>query len=168
MATSLIISVIGTLITTVSFIDSNMPEAPEQAKIQYVIANDGTNGDLTNAGGDLPDIRLFDETGEFLAGTYDSEAAKKAWTGLAWAGGQKKYGFHPGNWAYSCDEYTDYNNGYWYYGIGTVDDVKCAWLDADGDIPTTAFQVHWPELDGDNADMENFDYYCQERPPVEK
>ncbi|KAL4905012.1 hypothetical protein BDW74DRAFT_178577 [Aspergillus multicolor] len=202
MAASLIISVIGTLITTVSFIDSNMPEHPEQAKIEYVIANDGANGDLSNAGGDLPDIRLFDETAEFLAGTYDpgscdegyticttdidtqeaptytlftanNDAICIAWAGLAWAGGQRKYGFHPGNWAYSCDAYTDYNNGYWYYagqavpGLDTVDDVKCAWLDADGDIPITAFQVHWPEFDGDEANMENLDYYCQEKPPVE-
>lgn len=221
MAASLIISVIGTLITTVSFINSNMPEAPSQAKIQYVIANDGAHGDLANAGGDMPDVRLFDETGEFLAGTYDpgncpegyttcttdvdtqeaptytlftanNDAICIAWTGIAWAGGQRKYGFHPGNWAYSCDAFTNYNNGYWYVfasatsfpisqqltwcryyagqavpGLDTVDDVKCAWLDADGDLPTTAFQVHWPEFDGDSASQQNLDYYCREKPPVE-
>ncbi|KAI9373763.1 hypothetical protein BJX61DRAFT_541431 [Aspergillus egyptiacus] len=200
--TSLVVSVVGTLITALGFIDANMPEGPDQTKIQYVIANDGANGALSNAGGDLPDVRLFDETGEFLGAKYDpgkceegyttcttevntqeavtytlftgnDDAICIAWTGIAWAGGQKKYGFHPGNWAYSCDQYTDLNSGSWYYagqavpGIENVDDVKCAWLDKDGNQPTTAFQVHWPEFDGDKAPIESLDYYCGERPPVE-
>lgn len=30
-----------------------------------------SDGGLSNAGGDIPDIRLFNEVGEFLGGRYD-------------------------------------------------------------------------------------------------
>ncbi|KAM0330575.1 hypothetical protein ACHAQA_003523 [Verticillium albo-atrum] len=201
MAAANIISVIGTGITLLSFLLDNVPSGSEKAKVSYIIANDGGGGDLTDAGGDLPDVRLWDETAEFLGGSSDpghcgegvttcttevntqeaatytlftgnNDAICIAWTGLSWAGGQKKYGFHPGNWAHACDQ-TPYNNGYWYYagtqvpGIPYEDDVFCAWVDADGDIPTTGFQVHWPEFDGDNAPTRDLNYYCRERPPVE-
>ncbi|KAF4840153.1 hypothetical protein CGCSCA4_v010632 [Colletotrichum siamense] len=200
MAAANIISVIGTGITLLSFLLDNVPSGDEQTKLSYIIANDGANGDLSSAGGDLPDVRLWDETAEFLGANYDdgycgegvttcttdvdtqeaatytlfsgnNDAICIAWTGLSWAGGQKKYGFHPGNWAHACDQ-TSFNNGYWYYagtqvpGISYEDDVFCAWVDKDGDIPTTGFQVHWPEFDGDNSQQQNLDYYCREQPPV--
>ena len=69
MAAANIISVIGTGITLLSFLLDNVPDGPDQTKISYIIANDGANGDLSDAGGDLPDVRLWDETGEFLAGS---------------------------------------------------------------------------------------------------
>ncbi|KAM0276580.1 hypothetical protein ACHAQH_006585 [Verticillium albo-atrum] len=200
MAAANIISVIGTGITLLSFLLDNVPDGQDQAKVSYIIANDGANGDLVDAGGDLPDVRLWDETAEFLGGSYDpgycdegvttcatdvntqeaatytlfsgnNDAICIAWAGLSWAGGQKKYGFHPGNWAYACDQ-TPHNNGWWYYagtqvpGINFADDVFCAWVDGDGDIPTTGFQVHWPEFDGDNSPQRDLDYYCGQNPPV--
>ncbi|KAH7368205.1 hypothetical protein B0T11DRAFT_326405 [Plectosphaerella cucumerina] len=200
MAAANVISVIGTGITLLSFILGNLPETPDKAKVSYIIANDGANGDLSSAGGDLPDIRHWDETAEFLGASYDpghcgegvttcttdvntqeavtytlfsgnNDAICIAWTGLSWAGGQKKYGFHPGNWAHACDQ-TPHNNGYWYYagqqvpGINYADDVFCAWVDRDGDIPTTGFQVHWPEFDGDNSPVRDLNYYCGQNPPV--
>jgi hypothetical protein len=51
-------------------------------------------------------------------------------------------------------------------GIDYEDDVFCAWVDRNGDIPTTGFQVHWPEFDRDRADMRDLNYYCREDPPV--
>ena len=143
MAAANIISVIGTGITLLSFLLDSVPSGEtEKAKVSYIIANDGANGDLTDAGGDLPDIRHWDETAEFLGATYDpghcdegvttcttevntqqavtytlltgnNNAICIAWTGLSWAGGQQKYGFHPGNWAHACDE-SGYESGYWY------------------------------------------------------
>lgn len=141
MATGTIISVIGTGVTLLSFLLDSVPDAPDGAKISYIIANDGANGDLTGAGGDMPDMRLWDETGEFLginadpggcgegatncetevdtqeAPTYalftgNDDAICIAWTGMNWSGQQKKFGFHPGNWAHACD-YTSYNSGSW-------------------------------------------------------
>lgn len=132
-----LISVIGTAVTLLSFLTSQIPSGPNEAEISYVIANDGAHGSLTSAGGDMPDVRMWDETAEFLGGHYDpghcsegfttcttkvntqeavtytlftgnTDAICIPWTGLSWAGGQKKYGFHPGNWAHAC------NSGAWY------------------------------------------------------
>jgi hypothetical protein len=141
MAAANIISVIGTGITLLSFLLDNVPDGEDQAKLSYIIANDGAGGDLSNAGGDLPDVRLWDDTGEFLSASYDpgycgegvttcttdvntqeaptyalftgnNDAICIAWTGLSWAGRQKKYGFHPGNWAHACAQ-TSHNYGIW-------------------------------------------------------
>lgn len=133
MAAANVISVIGTLVSVLGIITSNIPETPDKAKVQYIIANDDPNGTgLSNAGGDLPDVRMWDETAEFLGANYDGSNCEEgyttctsevstqeavtytlfsgnddaiciAWTGISWAGGQKKYGFHPGNWAHGCD-----------------------------------------------------------------
>jgi hypothetical protein len=96
-----------------------------------------------------------------------------AWTGVAWDGGQKKYSFHPDNWAYACDASQYDSGGNWYYagqivpGIDYPDQVYCAWLDADGDLDTTGISVHWPEFDGDQSPQRDWDYYCSSNVPVE-
>lgn len=51
-------------------------------------------------------------------------------------------------------------------GIDNVDDVFCSWVDKNGDVPTTAFQVHWPEFDGEESSRRGLDYYCNSKPPV--
>lgn len=51
-------------------------------------------------------------------------------------------------------------------GIDYEEDVYCAWVDKNGDIPTTGFQVHWPEMDRDKSDMKDLNYYCREDPPM--
>lgn len=38
--------------------------------VRFQVALD-SDGGLSNAGGDIPDIRLFNEVGEFLGGRYD-------------------------------------------------------------------------------------------------
>lgn len=128
-----IISILGTAVTIFTAIKDGFPDPPAGAKVKYIIANDDPDGTgLTSAGGDLPDLRMWDETIEFLGGSYDpgncpegyttcttevdtqeavtytlftgnDDAICIAWTGMSWAGGQKKYGFHPGNWAHGCD-----------------------------------------------------------------
>ena len=45
--------------------------------------------------------------------------------------------------------------------------VYCAWVDKDGDMETTGFQVHWPEFDGrDSSTVQDTPYYCESRPPI--
>ena len=143
-----LISVIGTAVTILAFALSEIPDPPGKAQVTYIIANDGTTGPETpgeyseGVGGDLPDVRLFDETAEFLGANYDGsdcpegystcktdvntqevptyalfsgndDAICIAWTGIASGGRQQKYGFHPGNWAHACDRIED-RGGYWY------------------------------------------------------
>jgi len=137
-----IITVIGTTVTLLGFLLDNAPHSADQAKISYIIANDGAGGDLSSAGGDLPDVRLFDETAEFLGASFDpgscpegyttcttdvntqeavtytlftgnTDAICIAWTGVAWAGGQKKYGFYLGNWTNACDRDPWNTGGNW-------------------------------------------------------
>lgn len=132
MATANVISIIGTAVSVLSFFLDQVPQNNDKARFSYVIANDGANGDLSNAGGNLPDLRAWDETIEYLGGDFEGEYCAEgqtactddvetgeavtytlftgnsdaiciAWTAVSWAGGQKKYGFHPGNWAYACD-----------------------------------------------------------------
>ncbi|KAF6815474.1 hypothetical protein CPLU01_14123 [Colletotrichum plurivorum] len=184
-----VISVIGTGITLLGFLLVIIPNERDQTTISYIIANDGTKGpnggNLKEAGGDFPDVRLWDETGEYLGGRMDpgmceegrtdctttvdtqeaatytlfsgnSDAICIAWTGLNWAGGQKNYGFHPGNWAYACGA-RGYESGNWYYagiplpGIDYADDAYCAWFDSS--TVTSAEDV-------------KLDYFCKNLPPV--
>ena len=72
MTAANIISEIGTLVSVLGIFTSNVPDAPDKAKVQYIIANDDPDGTgLTNAGCDLPDVRMWDETAEFLGANYD-------------------------------------------------------------------------------------------------
>lgn len=205
MATGTVVSIIGTAVTLLGFLLDNVPDSDAgKATLNFYIANDGA-GDppLTDAGGDLPDVRLWDETIEFLginadpgfceegattckvevsteeAPTYalftgNNDAICIAWTSITFPGPGQKYGWHPGNWAYGCDLY-GVGAGAWYYAQTVVpgledsqDDVYCAWLDADGDIETTAFQVHWPEFNRfqEGQDPEDISYYCENDPPM--
>lgn len=136
MSAGTVISLIGTGVTILSFLLDNVPSSSGgEAKVSYTIANDGANGDLTGAGGDLPDLRMWDETAEFLgittqdntncgegyttcttsvstneAPTYtlftgNDDAICIAWTGISFPGGNQKFGFHPGQWAHGCSQY---------------------------------------------------------------
>lgn len=68
-----VIGVIGSIITIFSFLSENFNAdggSSSETKMRVVAALDGTSG-LSNAGGDYPDVRLFNENGEFLGGRYD-------------------------------------------------------------------------------------------------
>jgi hypothetical protein len=51
-------------------------------------------------------------------------------------------------------------------GIDYEEEVYCAWVDRDGDVETTGFQVHFPEFDGDHSSPQSLDYYCGNDPPL--
>lgn len=90
MSGGTIISVIGTAVSLLSFIQSNFPEKENDGGYDRLLASIyaryrltllcrssvafavGLNTDgLSGAGGDLPDVRLFGEGGEFLGAKYD-------------------------------------------------------------------------------------------------
>ncbi|KAI4859909.1 hypothetical protein F4820DRAFT_462101 [Hypoxylon rubiginosum] len=138
-----------------------------------------TNGGLNNAGGDLPDVRLFNEAGEFIG--------IKAGPGKVKDGGfgditvdhnddttqQPTYALFSANNDAICvaytsitwpngDKYTWVGNwghqcgGSWYYSnvyiSGSNEKPDCLWIDGNNDQPQSGFQVHWPEFvqkDGD-------------------
>lgn len=70
MSLGTIISFIGTGISLLSFVDSNFPDPQESGSVTAFSVGLDTDG-LSDAGGDLPDIRLWDEAGQFLGATYD-------------------------------------------------------------------------------------------------
>ncbi|GAB1319680.1 hypothetical protein MFIFM68171_09890 [Madurella fahalii] len=185
----LIVFTLGTAVTIVSYSQDQIPTSDSgTAAVSYVIANDGANGDLTSAGGNKPDIQMWDETGEFIAiETQDDEYSEEGWTtyttdvstreaptytlftgnddaiciawaGISFPGGDQKFGFHPGQWAYACSNYGNGDGGgmrtRYYAGTSVLgldeneETVYCAWVDRNGDMETTGFQVHWPEFDG--------------------
>ena len=51
-------------------------------------------------------------------------------------------------------------------GIDNPGQVFCSWVDRNGDIPTTGFQVHWPEFDAVTTQIKSLDYYCGNKPPL--
>jgi len=136
------VTLLGTALTIASFGKDAIEDAEEDyAKIGYIIANDGANGELTDAGGHIPDVRAWDDTAEFLdinvdadyceegyttctttiaseeAPTYtlftgNTDAICIAWTGISFPGAVEKYGFHPGQWAHGCDSYGE-GGGSW-------------------------------------------------------
>lgn len=70
MSFGTIVSVIGTAVSILSFLDSNFPDPQESGSVTAFSVGLDTDG-LSDAGGDLPDIRLWDEAGQFLGATYD-------------------------------------------------------------------------------------------------
>ena len=66
-----VIGVISGLLGIYQFGADNFGKADEGGSVVRVqVGLDYENG-LSNSGGDLPDIRLFNEVGEFLGGSYD-------------------------------------------------------------------------------------------------
>ncbi|KAK0388052.1 hypothetical protein NLU13_4296 [Sarocladium strictum] len=74
------LSIIGGVIKAVDFgLDQYAKHNPEfGSTVKFAVALDGTFGGHTmkNAGGDLPDVRNFAKTGEFLGATYDPGVVK--------------------------------------------------------------------------------------------
>ncbi|KAI1174387.1 hypothetical protein F4777DRAFT_554382 [Nemania sp. FL0916] len=135
--------------------------------VRVTVGLDG--GGLTNAGGDLPDVRLFAEDGKFIGmeadwgpvqpGTYGDVNVDYRWIyqfPLA-------YTLFSANTDAICIAYTAvvcemtprmvwfgdwgwYCGGSWYHSnvlVGDQKGHKCFWIDANGDQPQTGFQVHW-------------------------
>lgn len=169
----------------------------ENSVIKLTVGLD-VEGGLQNAGGDLPDVRLFNEAGKFLGINADpgdisegttaeikvkhkkdlgqqaayalfsanDNAICVATISITWPNGDQ-YGW-VGDWGSEC-------GGSWYYSNifiqGTDYKPNCLWIDANGDQPTTGFQVHWPEFTNQNENQEQLppgkdrDYFCTAGPP---
>ncbi|GAB1733556.1 hypothetical protein NU195Hw_g2210t1 [Hortaea werneckii] len=84
----------------------------------------------------------------------------------------EKYATVLGNWAYYCAEYYGISQATWYWSDiyvkredgGSDENVKCSWLDGNGDQPATGVQIHWPDFDSTNGPTPDSAYYCTNNP----
>lgn len=130
-----VLGVVGSIFTIFSFLADNFADndgSPSDSKMRIAVGLDGTKG-LSNAGGDYPDVRLFNEVGEKLGARYDpgyiedgtvydltiqqsvgqqptyalftgnTDAVCIAWISQTWPDGQK-YGW-VGTWGHLCGAY---------------------------------------------------------------
>ncbi|VBB84006.1 Putative protein of unknown function [Podospora comata] len=181
------------ILTVLGFIQSNIPDRPNQyeTKFRIHVGLDGPSG-LSNAGGDAPDIRVWNEAGQFIGAKYDpgkinhgsfkdvtvqlsqphqptyalftgnDDAICIAYITNSWADGSK-YGW-VGNWADSSSCKQD-----WYYSniVQSGKTLNCAWIDRNGDRPKTAFQTHIHEFADESRNRgKNVGYYCASNPSL--
>ncbi|RMD44672.1 hypothetical protein DV735_g251, partial [Chaetothyriales sp. CBS 134920] len=160
---------------------TNFASAPKQGSaFKFAIGLDGTRG-LSNAGGDLPDVRVWNNNAEFVGmslgggkvedGSYgavtvhhenqgvyslfsaNGDAICIAWVTTTWSGSGNHYvvmgdmGFHCGvPWYYSGMHAVEQTRP-------PHDPPKCFWIDKNGDVPTTGFQVRWPAFSSSEVDV---------------
>lgn len=168
-----IIGVVSGLLGLVQFGIDNFA-APETAasKLKIGVGLDIAGG-LNNAGGDLPDVRLWNEGGEFLGisadpGKIDDGSTKEITVSHKGDNGQQAtYALFSANTDAICVAYVSITwpdgNEYgwigdwgrqcgatWYFSSlyikGTEHQPDCMWIDSNGDQPQTGFQVHFPEF----------------------
>ncbi|TGJ88660.1 hypothetical protein E0Z10_g2 [Xylaria hypoxylon] len=142
------------------------------------------DGGLSSSGGDLPDIRLFNEVGGFLGinvdpGTVDSgKFSDITVEHNDDAGSQAAYTLFSANDNAICIAAASitWPNGdkYAWVATGVANAPDCLWIDANNDQPQTGFQVHWPEFvnKGDSTipdtpedQAARIDYLCNAGPP---
>lgn len=180
-----VIGVVSGLLGIYQFAADNFASSDKGGSVVRVQVGLDNPGGLSNAGGDLPDVRLFNEVGDFLGASYDpghiddgtngkditvtQTAEQQATYGLFTANDdaiciaylsivwpdEQKFGW-TGDWAQQCGLS-------WYYSNVVVDGKKpaCMWIDANHDQPITAFQLHFADFvsnDGNFAHDTN--YYC--------
>ncbi|KAL5336717.1 hypothetical protein BJX70DRAFT_267110 [Aspergillus crustosus] len=179
------IGVISGILTITSFAMDNFGDTTEPGStIKVAVALDGANGGTDNAGGDLPDVRVWNDFGEFLSITADpgtvtdgtvgtvevdheqqgvyslltanNDAICIAWVTTTWsdAAGGNKYAVS-GDYGGQCGA-TWYPSNMWTNGANSYK-PNCFWIDANGDQPQTAFQVRWPRFSSDEFDEGNTD-----------
>lgn len=168
-----IIGVLSGLLGIVQFGMDNFA-APETAasSLKIGVGLDIAGG-LSNAGGDLPDVRLWNEGGDFLGisadpGDIDDGSTKEFKVNHKGNNGQQAtYALFSANDNAICVAYVSITwpdgNEYgwigdwgracgstWYFSSlyikGTDHQPDCMWIDANGDQPQTGFQVHFPEF----------------------
>ncbi|KAK4643707.1 hypothetical protein QC761_405770 [Podospora bellae-mahoneyi] len=168
-----VISAISGLLNVITFGQDMFSQPdPVGSKVKITVGLDVPGG-LNNAGGDLPDVRLFNEAGKFLGIAADPGSIGDGSTGEIKVdhkddnGQQATYALFTANDNAICvasasitwpngDQYGwvgDWGRecgGSWYYSNVFIQgsDYKpdCLWIDANGDQPQTGFQVHWPEF----------------------
>ncbi|KAH8690713.1 hypothetical protein BGW36DRAFT_306760 [Talaromyces proteolyticus] len=169
------IGIINGLLGIVQFgINNFESQPPPGSTIKFAIGLDSQSG-LTNAGGDLPDVRIWNLYGKFVGMTDDpgsvgdgdigqvyvshenqgvyslmsanDDAICIAWASTTWSAerGGNKYAVS-GDFGREC-------GGTWYHsGMFPYDNSQyqpdCFWIDANGDQPNTGFQVRWPSYAG--------------------
>jgi hypothetical protein len=167
------IGLISGVLGIIQFGIDNLPEKDSVgSKVRVTVGLD-VSGGLSNAGGDLPDIRLFNEAGDFLGITADPGKVDSGGFGDITidhdknSANQAAYALFSANDDAICIAYASITwpsgdqyawvgdwgrqcGGSWYYSnqyIG-ASGVKpdCLWIDGNGDQPQTGFQVHWPEF----------------------
>ncbi|KAJ2996616.1 hypothetical protein NUW58_g915 [Xylaria curta] len=176
--TTSIVSTLGIISEVVGLVSFGMDLLPEQesvaSKIRIAVGLDMKDG-LTNGGGDLPDVRLFNEAGDFIGMSADPGTVRSGEYGditVQHNSGSKQQATYAlfsanddaicivyagitwpsgerygwmGDWGRAC-------GGTWYYSniyvSETAEKPDCVWIDANNDQPQTGFQVHWPEFVG--------------------
>ncbi|KAI1378582.1 hypothetical protein F4677DRAFT_372060 [Hypoxylon crocopeplum] len=183
MAAAGIIEAIGVISGVLGIIQFGVDNfaAPESvgSSIRVTVGLD-TNGGLNNAGGDLPDVRLFNEAGEFLGITAGPGKVKDGGFGDITVDHnddstqQPTYALFSGNNDAICVAYVSITfpssekyswvgdwghqcGGTWYYSNVYINsgDRKpdCLWIDGNNDQPQSGFQVHWPEFVNKEGDQ---------------
>ncbi|KAI0015966.1 hypothetical protein F4780DRAFT_31477 [Xylariomycetidae sp. FL0641] len=167
------IGVISGVLGIIQFGMDNFPAADgSSSKVRVAVGLD-TEGGLQNGGGDLPDVRIFNEGGGFLGLSPDPGTVGSGGFGdvsITHDSGdnqQATYALFSANDDAICVAFTSITwpddnkyswigdwgrqcGGSWYYSNlyiqGTDHKPDCLWIDANGDQPQTGFQVHWPEF----------------------
>ncbi|RMZ80970.1 hypothetical protein DV738_g2340, partial [Chaetothyriales sp. CBS 135597] len=167
------ITIISGLFTIFSFSDTYFPHPVDQGStFKFAAGLDGTRG-LTNAGGDLPDVRVWDHNAKFLGislgggkvehgklaevkldheyqGVYslfsaNGDAVCIAWVSATWGAEQGGQQYMVlGDMGYYCGATWYYSGMFHGAERSQKDEPKCFWIDKNGDQPTTGFQVYWP------------------------
>ncbi|KAH9895477.1 hypothetical protein F4778DRAFT_747010 [Xylariomycetidae sp. FL2044] len=89
-----------------------------------------------------------------------------------WPNQEARFGSLLGAWAKTCSQKYKGRGGAWYWSDMSVKNkatdewmkTECAWIDADGDQPTTGISIHWRDFDGKqtpNGDGKDLDYFCK-------
>lgn len=224
MATA--IGVISGIISIFSFIQDSFPQTDTpNAKFSLKIGLNGAQPPgggtpLSAAGGEKPDVRLWDENGGFLGieindgnrcvdgsdvcntqvdnirrqptytlFTANDDALCVSYIQNTYPSGLK-YANVIGNWAEECSERHGVSQATWYVSSshdgarlthafdrywsdiyapvqdGYREKVKCAWIDRNGDQPTTGIQIHWPDFEKRDSPERATDFYCNNHPTL--
>jgi hypothetical protein len=153
-------------------LDNFSPPETATSVVRIAVGLD-IDGGLSNAGGDLPDVRLFNEAGKFLGlnadpgrigdgSTVDIKVSHNDDNGQ-----QAPYVLFSANDDAICIAYASITwpngdkyawlgdwgrrcGGSWYFSNLFVNGLNskpdCLWIDANGDQPQTGFQVHFTEF----------------------
>ncbi|KAI1822785.1 hypothetical protein F4861DRAFT_371310 [Xylaria intraflava] len=167
------IGLISGVLGIISFGQDNLPKSNTKGSTVRVTVGLDVSGGLSNAEGDLPDVRLFNEAGDFLGITADPGKVKSGDFGDITvnhendSGQQASYALFSANNDAICVAYSSITwtsgdqyawigdwgkqcGGAWYYSNVYISasgvTPNCLWIDANGDTPQTGFQVHWPEF----------------------
>ncbi|KAK4225463.1 hypothetical protein QBC38DRAFT_501330 [Podospora fimiseda] len=168
-----VFSVISGILGTVQFGIDNFASPDSSGSTIRILAGLDVDGGLQNACGDLPDVRLYNEAGNFLGISADTGKIDDGTTGEIKIkhkedkGQQAAYALFSANnnaiyiasasitWP-NGDEYGwvgDWGRecgGSWYFSNvfiqGSNHKPTFLWIDGNGEQPQTGFQIHWPGI----------------------